>query len=74
MSEGVDYFVRVVDFPAGAGSNGMLLLNDDNTYSVYINARASREAQKKAMRHEFDHMARGDLFGDKDIAECEDAI
>ena len=74
MSEGVDYFVRVVDFPIGAGSNGMLLLNDDNTYSVYINARASRDAQEKAMQHEYNHMARGDMFGEMDIAECEEVI
>lgn len=63
--EGIDYFVRLVDFPVGSGSNGMVMLNDDGTYSVYINARAGHHAKKKAMRHEYDHMANGDIY-------CED--
>ena len=67
MIEGVDYFVRLVDFPIGVGSCGMLLLNDDGTYSVYLDARASTDRQKKAMRHEYDHMANDDMYGDKDI-------
>lgn len=71
MIEGADYFVRLVDFPLGVGSNGMLLLNDDGTYSVYLNARASADKQKKAMRHEYDHMANDDMYGDKDIRNIE---
>lgn len=71
LIEGVDYFVRVVPFPVGAGTNGMLALNDDGTYSVYINSRASAEAQKIAMRHEYDHMTKDDMYGDKDITDIE---
>ena len=74
MIEDADYFVRVVDFPKGCGCDGMVMLNDDGTYSVYLNARADSRAQKKAMRHEYDHMISGDLYGDKDIRDCEDAI
>ena len=74
MIEGADYFVRLVDFPLGVGSNGMLLLNDDGTYSVYLNARASADIQKKAMRHEYDHMANDDMYGDKDIRSIEGAL
>ena len=72
--ENADYFVRVVDFPVGVQSNGMVLLNDDGTYSVYINARASASAQKKAMRHEKSHIAKDDMHGDKDIKDCEEAV
>ena len=72
--EGVDYFVRMVDFPVGAGCNGMVILNDDDTYSVYINARTSADEQKKAMRHEYNHMINGDLYGDKNICDCEAAL
>ena len=74
MIEGADYFVRLVDFPLGVGSNGMVLLNDDGTYSVYLNARASADIQKKAMRHEYDHMANDDMYGDKDIRSIEGAL
>ena len=71
MIEGIDFFVRLVDFPIGCACNGMVLLNDDGTYSVYINARASEAQKKKAMRHEYDHMANDDLYGDKDIRDVE---
>lgn len=71
MIEGADYFVRVIDFPRGVNRIGLVLLNDDGTYSVYLNARASAHAQKKAMRHEYDHMANDDLYGDKDIRKIE---
>ena len=71
MIEGIDYFVRVINFPPDIHRVGMVLLNDDGTYSVYLNARASAHAQKKAMRHEYDHMANDDMYGDKDIREIE---
>lgn len=71
LIENADYFVRVVDFPVGAGSNGMVMLNPDGTYSVYINARAGLYAQKKAMRHEFCHMAGDDMYGERDIRSVE---
>lgn len=71
MIENADYFVRVIDFPRGVNRIGFVLLNDDGTYSVYINAKASRYAQKKAMRHEYNHMARDDMYGDKDICNIE---
>ena len=71
MIEGADFYVRIVPFPVGVGSNGMLLLNDDGTYSVYLNSRAPAEKQKSAMWHEYAHMANDDMYGDKDIKSCE---
>ena len=71
MIEGADFFVRLVPFPVGVGSNGMIILNDDGTYSVYLNSRATADKIKQAMRHEYDHMANDDMYGDKDIKSCE---
>ena len=71
MIENADYFVRVVNFPKGVNRVGLVLLNSDGTYSVYINARASEAQKKKAMRHEYAHMANDDLYGDKDIRDVE---
>ena len=71
MIEGRDFFVRVVDFPKGVNRVGFVLLNSDGTYSVYINSRASKYAQRKAMRHEFNHMANDDMYGDRDIRQIE---
>lgn len=71
MIEGIDFFVYLVSFPHNVKGNGLLALNDDGTYSVYINARASSHAQKKAMQHEYAHMANDDMYGDKDIRTIE---
>ena len=71
MIENADFFVHVIDFPKGVNRSGFVLLNDDGTYSVYINARASEAQKRKAMRHEYAHMARDDMHGSKDIRAIE---
>ena len=71
MIENVDYFVRLINFPKGVNRIGFVLLNEDGTYSVYINARASEAQKRKAMRHEYAHMANDDLYGEKDIRDVE---
>ena len=63
--------MRVIDFPKGVNRVGFVLLNSDGTYSVYINAKASEAQKKKAMRHEYAHMANDDLYGCKDITTIE---
>lgn len=74
LIEGSDYFVRLVAFPIGVGTNGLVLLNDDGTYSIYLNARASRDAQRQAMKHEINHIINGDLHGSTDICDIEEAL
>ena len=70
LIEGVDYFVRLVDFP-NCKCNGAVALNDDGTFSVYINSKASDAQKKKAMQHEICHMVDDDFYGDKDIRSIE---
>jgi hypothetical protein len=72
--ENADYFVRVIQFPKGVNRVGIVLLNEDGTYSVYLNSRASEAQKRKAMRHEMRHMANDDMFGDKDILQIEKGI
>lgn len=74
MLENADYFVRLIAFPKGSNCNGMVMANDDGTYSVYLNASAGQNAQKKAMRHELSHMEHGDLDGEKRIEAIEEAL
>ena len=71
LIEGADYFVRVIPFPKNVKNNGMTLLNDDSTFSVYLDANCGHRAKKKAMRHELRHMTEDDMFGDKDIRTIE---
>ena len=74
MIENADYFVRIINFPKSVNRVGFVLLNEDGTYSIYINARASDAQKRKAMRHEYAHMANDDMFGDKDIRQIERII
>lgn len=71
LIEGADYFVRLVPFPADAKIHGMVLLNDDGTFSVYLDSKSPSERRKRTMRHEYNHMANNDFYGDKDIRNIE---
>lgn len=65
--------VRIVDFPRNVGGvNGMVLLDESGFYNIYLNARASWFQQRKALRHELDHIENDDFFNGKPIDEIED--
>ena len=50
-----DVFVRVVNFPNTA-SRAAVEENEDGTYSLYVNARCTREQIMERMPHEIVHM------------------
>ena len=68
--ENIDYFVHVVPFPV-LSVGGMVMPNDDGTFSIYINSRLSRERQKQALRHELKHITDGDFWNDRPIEQIE---
>lgn len=73
MNEHLDVIVRVVDFPVGVGRcDGMVMPNDDATYSIYVNARTSYDQQRKAYSHELNHVVMNDFYNERDIKEVED--
>ena len=66
MVEGVDYFVRLVDFPS-LRCGGLVMVNDDGTYTVLLNSRLSYEQNRKSMDHELAHMEHGDFYRDEPL-------
>ena len=72
--ENADYFVRLVDFPAGVRCKAMTLLNDDGTFSIYLNARFSAAALFPAFIHERQHIENDDFYGDRLISDIEESI
>lgn len=70
LIEDCDYFVRYVPFPTDR-CGGMSVLNEDDTYSVYLNSNPSHDRQKKAFEHEIDHIENEDIHSDKPIQEIE---
>ena len=71
LIEGSDYYVREIPFP-NYRVGGMVMPNDDGSFSVYINANLSQERKKKALDHELDHIENYDFYNRKPITEIED--
>lgn len=71
LIENQDYFVRVIPFPVYS-IGGAVTPNDDGSFSVYINANLSLERQRKALKHELDHIENDDFYNGKPITEIED--
>ena len=53
--EGVDYWVRLVEFPSMA-SGAVTVSNGDGTFTIYINTRFCPERQAEGLRHELRHL------------------
>lgn len=70
--EGADYFVRVVPFPVPVGE--MVALNEDGTYSLYLNSAFMGEDMKKHFEHGLNHIICDDLYGDKKIIDIEEDL
>lgn len=69
LIENCDYFIRLVPFPPGA--DGAVMTNDDGTYSIYIDANATREQQNIALRHELRHIEHVHFYSDMTIDQIE---
>lgn len=54
-----EYAVRLVDLPVGVG--GFITESSDGFLNIYINARHSREGQRRSLRHELRHADADDL-------------
>lgn len=70
MIENVDYFVRLVDLPV-CTCGGIIMLNDDGTYTILINSRLSHAQNLDSLRHELNHIKNGDFFRDAPIEQIE---
>ena len=61
--------VRLIDLDLTV--DGLLAVDETGFVNIYINARLSRAAQLKALRHELRHYERGDLYTGEDIRTVE---
>ena len=64
-----DCRVRLVDLPVQAG--GMIAVDESGFVNIYLNARLSLDAQRRALQHELRHYYRGDLYSEEDIRDIE---
>ncbi len=64
--EGVDYWVRPVEFPNMAAP-AVSVSNGDNTFTIYINTLFCPERQAEALAHELEHLQSQHFYRD----DCE---
>lgn len=71
---GVDFFVRWIPFPPNNGTDGgMVMPNDDGTFSIYLDERLMGSKKiKKTYDHERKHIEDEDFYNGKPISEIED--
>lgn len=69
MSKYLDHAVNIVfvDFDKG---NEMVVKNEDDSFTILINARLSRCQQLKAYRHALKHIKNSDFYKE-DVQEIE---
>ena len=65
-----DYTVRLVDLPDAVPA--LVAQDEEGFFNIYLNARASREQQKKALRHELAHIVRRHFEDDRPTAVIEE--
>ena len=70
MIDGSDFIVREVDLPYDV--KAMTSPSPDGVYNIYINAKLTYEARRKAYLHELRHIWREDFASDNPVAELED--
>lgn len=69
--EGIDYFVRAIDFPNMA-SAGVAASNGDGTFTIFINTLFCKQKQLEALEHELNHLIKNHFFREDDIRLIED--
>ncbi len=62
--EGVDYWVRLVEFPSRA-SAAVTVSNGDGTFTIYINTRFDERARAAGLRHELEHIENEHFYRDE---------
>lgn len=65
-----DYFVYYDLFPWSV--RGLVTVNEDGTYSIFLNRRYPNSVLQKTFRHEIDHIEHDDFFNGIPIEKVED--
>ena len=69
--EGIDYFVKKIEFPNMA-SAGVAASNGDGTFTIFINALFCEPKQIEALEHELNHLRENHFYRNDEIRLIED--
>ena len=65
----LDYCIRYIDLPLT--TKGMTVEDGNGFFNIYINQNLSVEQQEAAIRHELQHINRGDFDNKKSLRDAE---
>lgn len=65
----LEYCIRYINLPCAV--NGVTVMDEEGFFNIYINARLDYYQQRKAIRHEFTHIVRGDFFREDKLEKIE---
>ena len=61
--------VRLAPFPPTV--NAVVLVDENGDFNIYVNENLSIEEQRRAYKHELEHIRQNHLFINKPVEECE---
>lgn len=67
-----DFCVRIMDLPPSV--KGVLQFDETGFANIYINAHMSSDEQKKALKHELEHLKRNDAYNTDSISAIEERM
>lgn len=65
----MEYCIRYIDLPLT--TKGMTVEDGNGFFNIYINQNLSVEQQEAAIRHELQHINRGDFDNKKSLRDAE---
>ena len=57
--------------PLPARVNAVTVVDDNGDFNIYVNEQLSIEEQRRAYKHELEHIRQNHLFINKPVEECE---
>ena len=57
--------------PLPARVNAVTVVDDNGDFNIYVNENLSIEEQRRAYKHELEHIRQNHLFINKSVEECE---
>ena len=66
-----DVFLELIDFGRNATAREAVTLNDDGTFTIFVNARIPQECISEVVAHAIKHIDNGDFFSDKTVQQIE---
>ena len=58
--------------PLPARVNAVTVVDNNGDFNIYVNEALSIEEQRRAYKHELEHIRRNHLFDDKPVEVCEE--